>query len=209
MSNIKNVVEQKFLKSLEITIDSRFEAGKRLKRLSKISFITTTIISLGLILIPLLSSAGHNFVFSNETINIFQIFLAVCVLVFSVATSTAQYEVRSKDFFQCADKLKVICQEFKLEQISNSEKLDLKEFEKKYRDALDGTENHEDIDYIKANMIRKKKENIDDEKLWKKPNYFIPIFFMYFSPIFLSLLELLFILDMLGITTFLSILHRK
>lgn len=208
---------QKLLNTIELTTDSRFRAGHRLKRLSKISSATTTITSLGLILIPLLSSAHHNVAFSNETINNFQIFLAVCVLVFSVSNSTAQYEVRSKDFFECADKLKVICQKFKLAMIeckSSDQPFDFEKFEVMYRNLLDGTENHEDIDYIKANRVRKDKKNkqtnlIDKAQNWiLEIKYYIPTWFSYVSPVLLFALEVCFILDRLGITEVLKVIHK-
>lgn len=207
-------LEYQFLKKIELTIDSRFEAGKRLKKLSKVSFITTTIISLGLILIPLLNSAGHNVAFSNETMGNFQMFLAICILVFSVATSTAQYEIRSKEFFECSDKLSIICQEFKIEKTkpkSDQKNVDLKDFELRYRNALNGTENHEDIDYIKAKHIRNLKytKGYKKRQLFTNSEYIISTFFMYISPIFLSALEIIFIFDMLGITSFLNVVHKN
>ena len=222
-------LESKFLNTIELTTDARFEAGRRLKKLNKLSFITTTIISLGLILIPLLSSVGHNVAFSEATLTNFQIFLAVCVLVFSVSTSTAQYEVRGKDFFDCADKLKIICQQLKLAQIKKKQEnfsFDLSEFETKYRNTLSGTESHENIDYFKANRTRfrkRKKEVLSNENFLNKifplsdnfANYgnYLEIILtnivMYASSITLWILEIVFILDMLGITSLLKFMHDK
>ena len=216
--------ETKLLKTMQLTVDSRFEAGKRLKRLSKVGFLTTTIISLGLILIPLLTIAGHNSVFSQFTLTSFQIFLAICVLVYSVATSTAKYELRSKDFYQCADEIKGICQKYQHEKIvckQMDRNIDVLNFEKLYREALNGTESHEDIDYIRANKIRKeKKEKINDISLKEIIYIFlnfdtknlrekiISFFMNYSASFFLCIIELLFVSDMLGLTNILTFLHE-
>lgn len=218
--NNKIKLLEKLLKTMEITTDARFKAGDRLKRLHKLSFITTTIISLGLILIPLLNSAGHNIVFSDSTLNSFQIFLAVCVLVFSVATSTAKYELRSKEFFDCADQIKSVCQDLKLAMIEGAENVKLDDFEKKYREILNGTESHENIDYLEAYKKRKIKES---ENHNGNINFNIRIFFnfdalseraisillMYLAPLFLWISELIFITDMIGVTEIFKILHSK
>ena len=213
--------EAKLLRTMQLTVDSRFEAGKRLKRLSKVGFITTTIISLGLILIPLLTVAGHNAVFSQFTLTSFQIFLAICVLVYSVATSTAKYELRSKDFYQCADEIKGICQKYQHEKIvcgQMGKNIDVLSFEKLYRDALSGTESHEDIDYIRANKIRKEKNaknkfmEIFDSFLESNTRHLkerlISFFMNYSASFFLCIIELLFVSDMLGLTSVLTFLHE-
>ena len=213
--------EAKLLRTMQLTVDSRFEAGKRLKRLSKVGFITTTIISLGLILIPLLTVAGHNAVFSQFTLTSFQIFLAICVLVYSVATSTAKYELRSKDFYQCADEIKGICQKYQHEKIvcgQMGKNIDVLSFEKLYRDALSGTESHEDIDYIRANKIRKEKNaknkfmEIFDSFLESNARHLkerlISFFMNYSASFFLCIIELLFVSDMLGLTSVLTFLHE-
>ncbi|HBI1360913.1 TPA: hypothetical protein JI413_RS14230, partial [Acinetobacter baumannii] len=70
---------KKHLRTMTITADARFEASKRLVLINSTCFLTTTIASLGLILIPLLDLAGINKIFSNITLGIVQIFLAVCV----------------------------------------------------------------------------------------------------------------------------------
>ena len=216
--------EAKLLRTMQLTVDSRFEAGKRLKRLSKVGFITTTIISLGLILIPLLTVAGHNAAFSQFTLTSFQIFLAICVLVYSVATSTAKYELRSKDFYQCADEIKGICQKYQHEKIvcgQMEKNIDVLSFEKLYRDALSGTESHEDIDYIRANKIRKEKKeknteiklveiirNFSDSNMRHSKERIISFFMNYSASFFLCIIELLFVSDMLGLTNALTFLHE-
>lgn len=158
------------LRTMRITTNARFEAAKRLKRINSICFLSTTLASLGLILIPLLDISGHNKVFDNNTLTVFQIFLAVCVLVYSATISTANFSVRSKEFLECGDKIKAIVNDFKLHLIDVKD-LDqppaLKNYTEQYSKILIGTENHEDVDYLRSLSLYNEKEKRKDKN--KKP----------------------------------------
>lgn len=146
-------IANKYLRTMSITTDARFKAAKRLKHINDICFITTTIASLGLILIPLLDLAGINTIFTSITLTIIQVFLAVCVLVYSTAIATANFQVRSKEFLQCGDRIKKIIDEFKVHLVDvqlNNEKPNLEKYMNDYRKVLDGYENHDDVDYQSA-----------------------------------------------------------
>lgn len=199
------------LRTMRITTNSRFEAAKRLKRINSICFLSTTLASLGLILIPLLDLAGHNKVFSSETLTVVQIFLAVCVLVYSSAISTANYSGRSNDFLQCGDSIKKLVNNFKHDMlnIKEDEKGLLKKYNKLYAKSLKGTENHEDIDYLRALNLYNKKQNISEEVKkgeiisvltfpYKKKEFITSFFILYMPFLFLMLLEIVFIGDMIG-----------
>lgn len=146
-------IANKHLRTMRITTDARFEAAKRLRLINFICFVTTTIASLGLILIPLLDVAGINKIFSSITLTVIQVFLAVCVLVYSTAIATANFQIRSKEFLQCGDKIKRIIDEFKVHLVDvkqKNEKPNLEKYMNQYRKVLDGSENHEDLDYQHA-----------------------------------------------------------
>lgn len=155
------------LRTMRITTNARFEAAKRLKRINSICFLSTTLASLGLILIPLLDISGHNKVFDNHTLTVFQIFLAVCVLVYSAAISTANFSVRSKEFLECGDKIKAIINDFRLHLIDVKD-LDqppsLKNYTEQYSKVLIGTENHEDVDYLRSLSLYNEKEDRKKKK---------------------------------------------
>ncbi|WPQ53612.1 SLATT domain-containing protein [Acinetobacter baumannii] len=158
---------KKHLRTMTITADARFEASKRLVLINSTCFLTTTIASLGLILIPLLDLAGINKIFSNITLGIVQIFLAVCVLVYSTAIGTANYLVRSKEYLQCGDRVKKIIDEFKVHLIDcelKKSKPNLEKYMNDYRKALEGFENHEDIDYQHALNVYNAKNSSEVEK---------------------------------------------
>lgn len=160
-------IANKHLRTMRITTDARFEAAKRLKLINLICFLTTTIASLGLILIPLLDIAGINKIFSGITLTVIQVFLAVCVLVYSTAIATANFQVRSKEFLQCGDRIKSIVDEFKVHLVDVRErdiKPDLEKYMNEYREVLRGFENHEDIDYRHAYSVFKAKERKGESK---------------------------------------------
>lgn len=224
------------LRTMRITTNARFEAAKRLKLINSICFLSTTLASLGLILIPLLDVAGHNKVFTNSSLTVFQIFLAVCVLVYSAAISTANFSVRSKEFLECGDKIKTIVNDFKLHLI-DARDLDqpplLKKYTELYTKVLIGTENHEDVDYLKSLALYDKKESSrnkdkssDESSNWfdmwilnpiiylfnSRQNFqtiIISNFKIYMPFIVLMILEVVFIGDMLGYWDLLEKFHKK
>lgn len=160
---------EKHLRTMSITADARFEASKRVVLINSTCFLTTTIASLGLILIPLLDLAGINKIFSNLTLGIVQIFLAVCVLVYSTTIGTANYLVRSKEYLQCGDRVKKIIDEFQVHLIDcehRQSKPNLEKYMNDYRKALEGFENHEDIDYQHALKVYNAKKR---SKVLKEP----------------------------------------
>lgn len=113
----KNLLDD-LIRTMRITTNARFEASKRLSRINFICFISTTVASLGLILIPLLDLADMNKAYSDEVLTCFQIFLAVSVLVYSAAISTANYQIRSKEYLKCADQIKSLINKLKFEMSS-------------------------------------------------------------------------------------------
>lgn len=99
--------------------------------------------------------------------------------------------------------------------------IDILSFEKLYRDALNGTESHEDIDYIRANKIRKEKKeknaeiklieiihNFLDSNMKNSKEKIVSFFMNYSASFFLCIIELLFVSDMLGLTNALTFLHE-
>ncbi|WP_251373279.1 SLATT domain-containing protein, partial [Escherichia coli] len=111
---VVNDPTQKLLNSMRVTSKCRYNASIRLKRQSQLSFFSTTVLSLGLILIPLLQNADIHLHLPLKVLNMLQIFLAVSVLVYSVIIGTAHYEIRSKQLNECGDKIKDLIRIFRL-----------------------------------------------------------------------------------------------
>lgn len=80
----------KLLNSMRVTSRCRFNRAESLKNISFYSFFTTTILSLGLIFIPLFQITGREMHYSSNALTVIQIFLAVSVLVYSVVIATSK-----------------------------------------------------------------------------------------------------------------------
>lgn len=176
----------KHLRTMKITSDARFAAAKRLWVSNTICFLTTTFASLGLILIPLLDLAKINEIFSSITLTIVQVFLAVCVLVYSTAIATSNFQARSKAYLISGDKIKKIIDEFNVHLIdtkNKGEKPNLERYMNNYRQALEGFENHENIDYqIAYNDYEVKNNDLYVIKIHTKFQLFIDRNFKPYIP---------------------------
>ncbi|WP_197017030.1 SLATT domain-containing protein [Bibersteinia trehalosi] len=146
----KKSAKEKFQMSIRVTAKCRFNAAERLKRQSKFAFFTTTILSLGLIFIPLMQNAGIKLEFPTNVLNTMSIFLAVAVLVYSVVIGTARYEARADKLTQCGDNLKDLSRE--LDNQSENSSINITDLEKKYSHLISDTENHTRTDYLAATL---------------------------------------------------------
>lgn len=191
-----------------MTAKCRFNAAVRLEHQSKFSFFVTTIISLGLILIPLLQSTGIDLAFSDKVLSSMQIFLAVSVLVFSVIIGTSRFDVRSQMLTECGNKLKQLVRSIDKHfsgEDSNFPIEDLKKYQTKYAEIVEKTENHIRSDYYFA-MLEMRK----DYKYTGLPRFkiyltaWIQRIWIYLIPVLLLLFEICFITDMLKITKIIS-----
>lgn len=102
---VKDAAE-KLQMSMRTTAKCRYNASVRLQHQGKFAFFTTTVLSLGLVFIPLMQNAGVPLAFESNVLNMMQIFLGVSVLVYSVVIGTARYEIRSTQLNECGDKIK-------------------------------------------------------------------------------------------------------
>lgn len=203
---------ENFLRTLKLTSEARFCASKRLERMNFMVFFTTTIASLGLILIPLLDLSINKQVLKTEAITAFQIFLATSVLVYSIIGSVADYRLRSNHFIECGNSLKTIIDELLLSK-NDCDKLDqeidIKLYQSKYKLIISKTENHEDIDYIRSSnkydLMKNSKSKIGLKKRFSA--HFFYYIRTYGSFLCLISLEIAFILEMIGISSIFSFFH--
>ncbi|MDD2698829.1 MAG: SLATT domain-containing protein [Arcobacteraceae bacterium] len=201
--DILNNEVDKFLLSARITVNSRYNASVRLQRQGKFSFVTIIMLSLGLVFIPLIQNAGIKLSLSSNVINMIQVFIAVAVLVYSIVISTARYDLRAETLRECGDKLKELSREVSKEkQYSDIDNDKLTTFQKRYTDITTDTENHEAIDFQLATLTMQRDFKITGIsrailylklKLWGLSVYFIPILLILF--------EIIFITDILGVTS--------
>ena len=198
---------KRFLTSAKVTSVCRFNAALRISRISKISFLTTTLFSLGLILIPLLQMILKEEVFSNITLSVVQIFLAVSVLVYSTIIGTAKYDVRAKELDRCGIDIKSIIRDVRAERESKG--FELKIFSNKYDEVIKNCENHNRSDYKRAQLYLVEYFNITGiKKAWYILGIYTVELIPYIAPLILVLLEITFLLDMIGITSIFTIFFK-
>jgi hypothetical protein len=200
---VKDAAEKLQL-SMRTTAKCRYNASVRLQHQGKFSFFTTTVLSLGLIFIPLMQNSGVPLAFESNVLNMMQIFLAVSVLVYSVVIGTARYEVRSIQLNECGDKLKELIREIDKELYSGGAIPEPKliEFQKRYSDIVTDVENHVRNDYRFATleMVRDYYiKGLPRIKLWVEAHILRAA--NYILPTLLMLMEIVFIMDMIGVTT--------
>lgn len=199
----KKNAKEKFQMSIRVTAKCRFNAAERLKRQSRFAFFTTTILSLGLIFIPLMQNAGVKLAFPANVLNMMSIFLAVAVLVYSVVIGTARFEARADKLTQCGDNLKELSRE--LDSLLEKDLEDISELEKKYSHLISDTENHTRTDYLAATLEMKRDYSITGfSRLYKRSLVIFIEIFSYIIPFAMLVLEIVFILDMLGISQILT-----
>ena len=182
--------------TMKITSISRYNASVRLKLQGKISFVTTTILSLGLIFIPLMQLANVKLFFSSNILSAIQIFLAVAVLVYSVIIGTARYDLRSEQLEECGDKLKALIRDLRIE------KNGINVIQKRYSDIASSVENHIRNDFLLATLRTSELYYITGIiRLFKWIQYYFTNIIFNIMPIMLLGIELVFILDAFDITS--------
>lgn len=200
-------INDKFLRSLRVTARCRFNAAKRLQLQSRFAFFTTSIFSLGLILIPLLQIAEISQNFSPKVLGSMQIFLAVAVLVYSTTISTSKLESRILMLYNCANQIKVLIRNIE-EDIKESKLKSLSDYKSKYANILDKVENHEDSDFSESQLEMPKDYKFTGIKwIFKKIQLDFWKFYPLFVPFLLLSFEVVFIFDMVGATEILTPLH--
>lgn len=205
---VKDAAE-KLQMSMRTTAKCRYNASVRLQHQGKFAFFTTTVLSLGLVFIPLMQNAEVPLAFQANVLNMMQIFLGVSVLVYSVVIGTARYEVRSTQLNECGDKLKELIRELDKEREIHettaipTEKL--AEFQKRYSDVVTDVENHIRNDYRFATL-----EMVRDYYLTGIPRLTLALeahslrALSFVLPAILMMMEVVFISDMIGATSILT-----
>ena len=199
---------KKLLNSIRVTATCRFGASVRLNRISVYSFFTTTILSLGLIFIPLVQNSDVPLHFLPKVLNMMQIFLAVAVLVYSVVNATARYDIRAEALTECGDKLKDLIRSLREDEhktIKDGQSVDLTDYRQKYRDHLSESENHSGLDFLLCKLEMQGDYQITGIQrlsyiLRGLMTYSIP----FVIPTLMMVTESIFILDMLGITSLMT-----
>lgn len=203
---------ERVVASMKTTAVSRYHASTRLAWQSKIAFLTTTILSLGLIFIPLMQLAQVPLHLNGNVLSAVQIFMAVAILVYSVIIGTAKYETRCENLNDCGDKIKDLIRELRREMDSdkNVKKEKLEDIQKRYAFIVADVENHQRCDYS-LTILRNRDLYEISILCWIKYKflYYFIISLNYIPTVLLLTIEFLIISDMFGITTVFSFLSNK
>jgi hypothetical protein len=193
---------KKLLNSMRITSKCRYNASVRLRRQSQFSFLSTTILSLGLILIPLLQNSDIHLQFPPKVLNMLQIFLAVAVLVYSVIIGTARYETRSEALNECGDKIKDLIRNLRrevAEATTSGASVNLAHYNQRYDDVSTDAENHTRVDFMLASLEMKGDYNYTGlPRFYMYAKCGLLYSFPYVIPVLLLVSEVAFVTDMLG-----------
>ncbi|MCP1660291.1 SLATT domain-containing protein [Neisseria perflava] len=193
----KSAFEQ-LLYSARITANCKYIAADRLMRFKHLTFCVTTMLSLGLIFIPLwVMHYPPPHKFSAEFLNIFQIFLAVATLVYSVIISMAGYDLRIYKLQDCGGKLRAFVKKLRVKQDNSRQDIfnksiekinkdeateetnentgrivtdeDMGKYQKEYHQILSSAEQHMGIDYlIHINSDKEYKDKVFSSYYFKK-----------------------------------------
>ncbi|MDD4962690.1 MAG: SLATT domain-containing protein [Gallionella sp.] len=195
--------------SMRVTAKCRYNAANRLQSQGKFSFFTTTILSLGLIFIPLMQNANIPLAFKPNVLNMMVVFLAVAVLVYSVVIGTARYELRAENLRECGDKLKDLIRSIETDREQVKEQIFSKEnhesYQTKYSDIVTDTENHIKSDYRFAMLEMRRDYFISGiPRFIEYLLAYIERLWVYIIPFSMIVFEVIFITDMIGVTQVLT-----
>ena len=133
--------------------------------------------------------------------------MAVSVLVYSTIIGTAKYDVRAKELDRCGIDIKSIIRDVRAER--KSEGFELKIFSNKYDEVIKNCENHNRSDYKRAQLYLVEYFNITGiKKAWYILGIYTVELIPYIAPLILVLLEITFLLDMIGITSIFTIFFK-
>ncbi|WP_226456143.1 MULTISPECIES: SLATT domain-containing protein [Pseudomonas] len=192
--------------SMRTTVKCRFAAADRLKNYARFSFFTTTVLSLGLILIPLIQNSQVTLSVAPSVLNMMQIFLAVAVLVFSVVIGTAKYELRSELLTECGNRLKELIREMNRFKgtAEGNDPAELERLEREYSRITTDVENHARVDYRRTWLDMRNDYFLTGiPRLRFLTATYWYSFYPYLMPLILMAMEVMFVTDMLGVTTLL------
>lgn len=183
-----------------ITAKCRYNASIRLKRLGHGTFLTTVVLSLGLILIPMLQLAKLRMAYPDPVVNSLQIFLAVAVLVYSIISATANYGTRARVLNDCADRIKHLGGELRTARKAGD--ADLKQFADRYHNITRDSEMHSRADYALAKLQATDQFKVTGVKrLWTRTAVLVAEAVPYLPSLVLLAIEVVLVTDLLGLTT--------
>lgn len=138
--------------NIYIVCKGYFAMSRRLERHRSLSQWTLSLLSLGLIIIPLLTVTKVPVSYPQNIIDFASISLAVGVLVFSLLIGGNNYAVRSERAHTCGLELNELLRDMRTLAKNPNRMGHLQRFEARYSNILKRNENYEQIDYTLAKI---------------------------------------------------------
>jgi hypothetical protein len=134
---------------VDTVVKCRYLAQKRLNYHNWGSQITLTGLSVGLVIIPLLSLGGFNRNFDPKYIEVMQIVFAVATMAYSLLLGIGNFAVRAERMHTSGLKLSRLLRRIKPYKGKDDPALDsvYDAMTCEYYDVLEGNENHSAVDY--------------------------------------------------------------
>jgi hypothetical protein len=149
---------EKLSDNVYIVYKSYFSMSRRLAMMNVFSQWTLSLLSVGLIILPLLTVTKMPVRYEQNVIDFASITLAVAVLAFSLLIAANNYAVRSEKTHSCGLELNEILREMRFHAKDIDRMTHYKRFEDGYSDLLKRYENTDQIDYLQAKIsIAKEK----------------------------------------------------
>lgn len=169
-------LEKTYLEELNYKIwstkGSRFNANKRLIKISRLSNLCTSLFSVYLIAIGLLAvyNVNHSNLFNDNTLAYSITCLSILLLVFTQTENSKDYNKKASEFHNCALELSELYNHLRIFKTlngtpSNEEKRKFAEdISEKYKRILQKHENHDSID---LEMFKAKKSKYHKLNWWQ------------------------------------------
>lgn len=194
--------------SIDVMAKSKYNGSMRLARFSAFSNLTSYILSLALIFIPLIQLTSIHLAYPEKVLDSLQVFFAVAVLIYSVNSNAAQYEARARSLKESARKLEELSRKLKIDLAyvqDNNGALDLQLFNKMYSEILNTSEDHSRGDFAYATLQTPEMLNESGlRRQWLITKLSIKVRYgvieNYIFSVLLILAVIVVILDMLSVT---------
>ena len=156
----------KFDYTVRITTKCRYNAAKRLKVQNALTQITTIVVSLILIFIPLLQLSKVKLYISEDLTTAIQCYFAVVMLVFTLLNSKDNKELRIEKLLNCGSQLRKMSRGLNISRKSDDVDItayitsleerfsddEINKYQNQYEEILQQSENHQDVDHLWAKM---------------------------------------------------------
>ena len=138
---------QTLYRKMKKTAKARFNAARRLSLHQTLLLWSTSLFSMGLIILPLLSAFSIPIARSEGTYSFIQVSLALLVLVFSLILTGNAFSSRAEEMHRCGVELNNLCHQILPDCKDNTDRALFVSTLAQYNSVLNAYENHAGCDF--------------------------------------------------------------